>query len=129
MQEQHLYEYAVIRWVPQVERDEFINIGVMLFCKRAKTLDMVYHLDDVRLAAFHPLFDLVELKAHLVALENICRGQLSGGPISQLDMASRFRWLTAMRSTTIQTSRVHPGLCYHPADTLDKLFRQLVLLP
>ena len=129
MQEQHLYEYAVIRWVPQVERDEFINIGVMLYCKSAKTLSMVYHVDKSRLASFNPLFDLEEVKSHLSALENICKGLPSGGPIAQLDVASRFRWLTAMRSTTIQTSRVHPGLCFNPSDTLDKLFRQLVLLP
>jgi hypothetical protein len=129
MQEQHLFEYAVIRWVPQVERDEFVNIGVILYCSRKKDLSMTYHLDTSRLAAFNPLFDFQELELHLTALQNICAGAKIGGPIADLDAASRFRWLTAVRSTTIQTSRVHPGYCFSPQDTLRKLYKQLVLLP
>jgi hypothetical protein len=129
MQEQHLFEYAVVRWVPQVERDEFVNIGVILYCSRKKDLSMVYHLDTSRLSAFNPLFDPQELELHLTALQDICSGGKNGGPIANLDAASRFRWLTAMRSTTIQTSRVHPGFCVSPQDTLTKLYRQLVLLP
>jgi hypothetical protein len=69
MQEQHLFEYAVIRWVPQVERDEFVNIGVILYCSRKKDLSMTYHLDTSRLAAFNPLFDLQELELHLTVPE------------------------------------------------------------
>ncbi|MEJ7559712.1 MAG: DUF3037 domain-containing protein [Pedobacter sp.] len=128
MQEQHLYEYAVIRWVPQVERDEFVNIGIILYCSRKKQLYMNYHLDNARLAAFNSLFDFEELEAHLIAFQNICAGLKTGGPIADLDPASRFRWLTAIRSTTIQTSRVHPGYCNQPEHTLIKLHNQLVLL-
>lgn len=129
MQEQLLYEYAVIRWVPQVERDEFINIGVILYCAKKKVIDMIYHLDSKRLAAFNPLFDFMELDLHLSAFKNICSGLKVGGPIADLDAASRFRWLTALRSTTIQTSRIHPGFCCSPEDTLTKLYQQMVLLP
>ncbi|MBC7567142.1 MAG: DUF3037 domain-containing protein [Pedobacter sp.] len=128
MQEHHLFEYAVIRWVPQVEREEFINIGVILYCARHKSLNMIYHLDNSRLAAFNPLFDLQELELHLSAFQNICSGSNRGGPIAELDAVSRFRWLTAIRSTTIQTSRVHPGFCFSSMDTLTKLHQQLVLL-
>jgi hypothetical protein len=129
MQEQLLYEYAVIRWVPQVERDEFVNIGVILYCAKKKALDMVYYLDRERLAAFNPKFDFEELDLHLSAFKNICSGLKLGGPIAELDAASRFRWLTALRSTTIQTSRIHPGYCCIPEDTLTKLYQQMVLLP
>jgi hypothetical protein len=129
MQEQHLFEYAVIRWVPQVERDEFVNIGVILYCSKHKDLSMVYHLEPSRLAAFNQLFDMQELQLHLTAFQDICAGSKMGGPIAELDAASRFRWLTAVRSTTIQTSRVHPGYCHSPQDTLTKLYKQLVLLP
>ena len=128
MQERHLFEYAVIRWVPQVERDEFVNIGVILFCSRKKVLSMLYHLDSSRLAAFNPSYDAVELGQHLLALQNICAGSIGAGPIAELDLASRFRWLTAMRSTIIQTSRVHPGYCLSPEETILKLQQQLVLL-
>ena len=128
MQEQHLFEYAVIRWVPQVERDEFVNIGVILYCARGKALQMSFHLDVARLSVFNPLFDEAELNRHLSAFQAICDGQSIGGPIALLDAPSRFRWLTAIRSTTIQTSRVHPGYCVNPQETLKKLHRQLVLL-
>jgi hypothetical protein len=128
MQEQHLFEYAVIRWVPQVERDEFVNIGVILFCAKQKVLSMNYQLDKLRLSAFNPLFDQEELEVHLTAFKNICAGIKIGGPIAELDAASRFRWLTAMRSTIIQTSRVHPGYCCSPEDTLLKLQKQMVSL-
>lgn len=129
MQEQNLYEYAVVRWVPQVERDEFVNIGVILYCAKMKSLDMVYHLDHARLTAFNPIFDFKELALHLTAFKNICSGLKVGGPIADLDAASRFRWLTALRSTTIQTSRIHPGYCCSPENTLMKLHQQMVLLP
>jgi len=129
MQEQHLYEYAVIRWVPQVERDEFINVGVILYCARKKALEMCYHLDLPRLIAFNPLFEQEDLVQHLNAFKGICAGSKEGGPIAQLDAPSRFRWLTATRSTTIQTSRVHPGYCFSPQEMLLKLHQQMVLLP
>ncbi|MGY4385798.1 hypothetical protein ACVWYN_002846 [Pedobacter sp. UYP24] len=129
MQEQQLYEYAVIRWVPQVERDEFVNIGVIMYCSKHKYLKVVYELDYKRLFSFNGLYNELEVEPHLMAIDFICNGNLTGGPIALLDLASRFRWLTAMRSTTIQTSRVHPGFCLNPQETLAKLFKQLVLLP
>ena len=126
MQQKHLFEYAVIRVVPRVEREEFLNIGVMLYCAKLKFLQAKYLLDPGRLAAFSKDVDLAELREHVCAFERICLGEKEAGPIGKLDMASRFRWLTAARSTVLQTSKVHPGFCEDAAETLEKLFEQLV---
>ncbi|QJB30389.1 DUF3037 domain-containing protein [Chitinophaga oryzae] len=128
MQDQHLYEYAVIRVVPRVEREEFLNAGVMLYCKKQQFLQMRYTLDEARLRALCPAIDISELAAYLCAIEKICNGGRQGGPIGMLDLASRFRWLTATRSTIVQTSRTHGGLCTDAAATLQRLYEQLVLL-
>jgi len=128
MQDRHLFEYAVIRVVPRVEREEFLNIGIVLFCTKQKFLKMKYVLDEERLKAFSNKIDIEELKEHLHSFERICSGDQNGGPIAQLDIASRFRWLTATRSTVLQTSKVHPGLCNSDAgDTLERLFKELVV--
>lgn len=127
MQEKHLFEYAVIRVVPRVEREEFMNVGVILFCKKEKFLQVKFNIDEQRLCAFANDIDCDELKNHFVSIERICLGDKAGGPIAQLDMASRFRWLTATRSTVVQPSKVHPGFCSNAADTLAKLFNELVL--
>jgi len=128
MQDRHLFEYAVIRVVPRVEREEFLNIGIVLFCTKQKFLKMKYVLDEERLKAFSNKIDIEELKEHLHSFERICSGDQNGGPIAQLDIASRFRWLTATRSTVLQTSKVHPGLCNSDAgDTLERLFNELVV--
>lgn len=124
MPEQPLYEYAVIRVVPKVEREEFMNVGVILLCKQKRYIGCIITLNEARLKAFSPELDLGELQAFAEGFEKTCRGE---GPIGQLDPASRFRWLTAMRSTILQTSRVHPGLCAGPEDTLARLHRELVL--
>jgi hypothetical protein len=124
-----LYEYAVVRVVPRVEREEFLNVGVVLYCRQKRSLDVRMELDEARLLSLAPGADPVEIRAYLDASVRICRGEPGGGPIASLDAAGRFRWLTAVRSTVIQTSRVHPGLCEGAAETIDKLFRQLVLLP
>lgn len=127
MQDRHLFEYAVIRVVPRVEREEFLNIGIVLFCTKQKFLKMKYVLDEVRLKAFSAKIDIEELKEHLHSFERICAGNQNGGPIAQLEIASRFRWLTATRSTILQTSKVHPGLCKADAgETLERLFDELV---
>jgi len=126
MQQKHLFEYAVIRVVPRVEREEFLNIGVMLYCAKLKFLQARYLLDQDRLTAFSKEIDLAELKDHVCAFERICIGDKDAGPIGKLDMASRFRWLTAARSTVLQTSKVHPGFCDDAGETLEKLFEQLV---
>src|ERR1700740_563090 len=99
MQENNLFEYAVIRVVPRVEREEFLNVGVILYCAKLKFLQARYHLDGQRLTAICKELDLEEIRAHICAFEHICRGDEDGGPIGKLDMASRFRWLTAARST------------------------------
>jgi len=123
-----LFEYAVIRVVPRVEREEFMNIGIVMYCVKQKFLQMRYVLDDGRLQAFSPKLDIEELKQHLLSFERICAGDPEGGPIAKLDIASRFRWLTATRSTVLQTSKTHPGLCITSAqETIDKLFGQLVV--
>jgi hypothetical protein len=128
MQDKHLFEYAVIRVVPRVEREEFLNIGIVMYCVKQKFLQMKYVLDEERLRSFSPKLDIEELKTHLNSFERICSGDAAGGPIAQLDIASRFRWLTATRSTILQTSKVHPGLCISSAtETLDRLYEQLVV--
>lgn len=127
MQEQHLFEYAVIRIVPRVEREEFVNAGVVLYCRPQKFLDVLFVLDEDRLRALDPELDIAEVKEYLCAFERICKGAPGSGPIGLLDMPSRFRWLTAARSTVVQCSRVHPGLCTDASATIRKLLEQLVL--
>lgn len=128
MQERQLFEYAIIRVVPRPEREEFLNVGVILYCKNAAYLAMRYTIDNIKLAGFCDDGCMVELKEHLAAFEEICNGNKSStSPIAKLDKASRFRWLTATRSTILQSSKVHPGLCIDPSATLDRLFEQLVL--
>jgi len=126
MQDKHLFEYAVIRVVPRVEREEFLNVGVILYCVSKKFLHTRFHLDEDRLHAFASGINIDEVKERLNAFSQVCKGAAEGGPIGQLPLASRFRWLTAARSTIVQTSPVHPGLCIDPQVTLDKLFEQLV---
>lgn len=126
MQENHLFEYAVLRIVPRVEREEFINVGVILYCKKHAYLHTLFTLDEKRLLAIDPLANILDIQCHLQALEQISAGELKAGPIAALDIASRFRWLTAKRSTVVQTSAVHPGLCKDPKETLTRLHAQLV---
>jgi hypothetical protein len=123
----HLYEYAVIRVMPRVEREEFLNVGVIIYTRKPKFLEAVYHMDEKRLAAFCSHLDLTDLEANLNSFVRICKGDADAGPIAKLDNAGRFRWLTATRSTIVQCSKVHPGFCHDPKETLDKLFQQLVL--
>ncbi|MBS7563596.1 DUF3037 domain-containing protein [Mucilaginibacter sp. Bleaf8] len=128
MPEPHLFEYAVIRVVPRVEREEFLNIGVILYCPKQKFLQCQFTINEDRIRAFAPVLDIDELKGNIEAFEKICNGGKGGGPIGMLDIASRFRWLTATRSTVVQASKVHPGLCNCEAhQTLTKLHAQQVL--
>lgn len=127
MQEKHLFEYAVIRVVPRVEREEFLNVGVILFCKQQKFLHTIYQLNKERLKAFSPNLDLEEVEAHLHAFERISSGGTNSGPIGKLGPAERFRWLTATRSTVVQTSKVHPGFCSDLPGAIQKLQEELVL--
>ena len=127
MQESHLFEYAIIRIVPKAEREEFLNVGVILYCQQPKFLQAKFTLDETRICSFSSSVNIAELKEYLQAFERICKGGKEGGPIGELDLASRFRWLTAARSTVVQTSKVHPGLCKDPGEELVKLYGQLVL--
>jgi len=127
MQEKHLYEYAVIRLVPKVEREEFLNVGIILFSKQAKFLKALFEVDETRLSVFCKDLDKDEICTNLDSFKKICEGDKKGGPIAQLDMPSRFRWLTAVRSSIIQTSRPHPGMTNDLDKTLNRLFKELVL--
>lgn len=127
MQDKHLYEYAVIRVVPRVEREEFLNVGVVVFCKNEKYLQVRYELAPEKLRILSPELDIDQLEKNLQSFEKICLGTKDGGPIAQMDIPSRFRWLTAVRSSVIQTSRPHPGLCTDLEKTLTRLHEELVL--
>lgn len=122
-----LFEYAVIRFVPRVEREEFLNVGVILFCKSLNFLDTRCSLDEKKLCFFKDDQIVDEFKTYLATFEKIARGEAHSGSIAEMDKASRFRWLSATRSTILQTSRVHPGFCDNPEEMLERLFQQLVL--
>ena len=127
MQDNQLFEYAIIRVVPRVEREEFLNVGVIVYCSSQQFLQTVFTLDELRLTALFPEVNVEEVRDHLRAFERISEGKEDAGPIAGLDMASRFRWLTARRSTVLQTSPVHPGLCKNAGDTIKQLHQQLVV--
>lgn len=122
----HLFEYAVIRVMPRVEREEFINVGVILFCASQRFLQASMLLNKNRLLALNQEIDLDCVEENLEAMVQICKGGQHTGPIGQLDLAGRFRWLTATRSTIIQASKVHPGFCKDAHETLEKLVQELV---
>ena len=127
MQNRFTYEYAVIRVVPKVEREEFINIGVIMFCKRKKYIGIKYHIDEKRLQVFSKYIDVNLINDYLKAWENVCKGGRVGGRIGEEEKSFRFRWLTANRSSIIQSSSVHPGLCVEPEKVLEELFELYVL--
>jgi len=127
MQEKHLYEYAVIRVVPRVEREEFINAGIILFCKRKRFVKVLYTVNEARLLSLCPDMDVQQLALNLESFERIARGAKDGGPIAVFEAAERFRWLTAIRSSVIQTSRPHPGFSDDLDATAQRLFETVVL--
>ena len=127
MQEKHLYEYAVIRVVPMVEREEFLNVGIILFCKKAKFITVLYAVNEAKLQCFTSDLDVEQLLLNVQAFAKVAHGEKLGGPIGQFDIPSRFRWLTALRSSVIQTSRPHPGLCDDLELTAKRLLQELVL--
>ncbi|PSL04905.1 DUF3037 domain-containing protein [Cecembia rubra] len=126
MQEKHLYEYAILRVVPKVEREEFINVGVLLCCKKENFLCCKVQLDKSKLHALDPEADFSILSDYIKSLELICEGKNELSPISLQDSASRFRWLTAPRSSMLQTSRPHGGLSADLESTLEDLFNTYV---
>ncbi|WP_066221804.1 DUF3037 domain-containing protein [Formosa haliotis] len=127
MQDLKLYEYAIIRVVPKVEREEFINIGIILFSKHEKFISVLYAIPSEKIKLFCEDFDLDQLQKNMKAFQKIATGSADGGPIALMDIPSRFRWLTAVRSSSIQTSRPHPGMCADLNKTAQRLFEDLVL--
>lgn len=121
-----VFEYAVIRVVPVVEREEFINVGVVLFCKEMDFLAVKIAVNESKLQAIAPQLDLKLVLDYLNSFQLIVEGQKSGGEISEYIPAERFRWLTATRSTILQCSKVHPGLCENPEQILGHLFIHFV---
>ncbi|RZJ27903.1 MAG: DUF3037 domain-containing protein, partial [Flavobacterium sp.] len=111
MHDKQLYEYAVIRVVPKVEREEFLNVGIILFCKKANIVKVKFNIDEPRLNSFTSDLDIDQITRNLDSFVKIGLGLDTGGPIAKFDVPSRFRWLTAERSSVIQTSRPHPGMC------------------
>lgn len=127
MQGKHIYEYAVIRIVPRVEREEFMNIGIILFSKKVHYIKAKYIINENKLKCFTTDLDIDSLRINLQSFDKICTGDKSGGYIASLEVHERFRWLTAIRSTSIQTSRPHPGFSSDLDKTFDKLFDEFVL--
>ena len=122
----HSYDYAVIRVVPRVEREEFVNVGVILSCPARDFLEACIELEPARLLALDPGIDLELVRTHLAPFPLVCRGGADAGPIGQLAPRERFHWLTAPRSTMIQTSAVHTGRATDPALALQKLLARMV---
>jgi len=123
------FDYAVIRVVPRVEREELINAGVILFCLEQDFLQARVEVNEPRLRALWPEADVELIRQHLDAIPKICAGSPDGGPIARLSLRERFHWLVAPRSTIIQVSAVHAGLCDSPERALDELFEQMVRVP
>jgi hypothetical protein len=123
------FEYAVLRVVPRVERGEFINAGVVLYCRADRYLGARVRLDPVRLRALDPGVDLEAVRAHLEAVRSVCAGGPEGGSVGQLPLGERFGWLVAPRSTVVQPSPVHTGLTDDPEAELERLLSRMVLPP
>ena len=126
MQEVKIYEYAVIRLVPKVEREEFFNIGLVMFSKKAKYIRVEFHLCPDKFALMHSKLDYEDIQQNLENFKAIANGEECGGEISKLEIPERFRWLTAVRSSVVQTSRPHPGKTVDLDATFDRLFEELV---
>jgi hypothetical protein len=126
MQEDKIYEYAVIRLVPKVEREEFFNIGLVMFSKKEKYIRVEFYLCPDKFRLMHSKLDYDDIIQNLESFQKIANGEKDAGPIAQLDIPERFRWLTAIRSSVVQTSRPHPGKSKDLDKTFGKLFEELV---
>lgn len=126
MQEDKIYEYAVIRLVPKVEREEFFNIGLVMFSKKEKFIKVEFYLCPDKFKLMHSKLDYEDIIQNLESFQKIANGDKNGGPIALLDIPERFRWLTAVRSAVVQTSRPHPGKSKDLNITFGKLFEELV---
>lgn len=126
MPTRNAFEYAIIRVVPRIERGEAINVGVVVLCRAARFLDARFLRNTERLRVFAPQLDLEQIEQQFADMLRICQGGAHAGPLGELPVYERFRWLTAPRSTIIQASPVHCGLCADPATALEHLTHQLV---
>jgi hypothetical protein len=127
MQDKFVFKYAIIRIVPKVEREEFFNVGVIVFCKRKKFLDIKYNISEDKLKAFSSEIKLELLNDYLKAWKLVCEGNSASGKIGQLELSERFGWLTASRSTIIQSSKTYSGLESDPEKALEDIFEMYVL--
>lgn len=127
MQEPKFYEYAIIRLVPRVERQEFINVGLILYSKDGKYLKSRTHIDPNKVSSFNSELNIDEVHRNLDAFNAICSGDKIAGPMAMEDLPSRFRWLTATRSSSIQTSKPHVGSSKNLEETFERLYQELVV--
>jgi hypothetical protein len=129
MPDRCIYDYAIIRVVPRVEREEFINVGVIVSCPARKFLEARIELDEKRLLALDPSLDIESIRAHLAAIPTICAGGEQAGPIGKLTQRERFHWLVAPRSAIIQTSPAHTGYCEDQENLMESLLDKMVRPP
>lgn len=122
-----LYEFAIIRFVPKVEREEFVNVGLLLFCKQKRELLGEVYLDENKVSLFSSEVCLEDLKEHLDSFVSIAKALPNSGAIGQMEVSERFRWLAAIKSSCIQVSRPHPGRADDLDDEFKRLFNQLIL--
>jgi hypothetical protein len=120
------FDYAVLRVVPRVERQEFLNTGVIILCRERRYLQAKVMVDEVRLRALWPLLEIEAIRQHADAIVRICAGDSSADPIAALSQSERFHWLTSPRSTMMQSSPVHTGICHDTQALLDRLYAQMV---
>lgn len=120
----HLYEYAVVRYMPRVEREEFVNVGLVMMCKRRRWIRVRIALDEAKVAVLSPDTNLNDVHKQLEAFTRVAEGR--NRHTAGLEIHERFRWLTAVRSACITTSRPHPGICNDLDFTFDTLFAELV---
>jgi len=124
--DQYSYDYAIVRVVPRVEREEFLNVGVILSCPAKDFLDARIELNEERIAVFDSTLDIESIRTHLAVIPAICAGGEQAGPIGQLSQRERFHWLVAPRSTVIQISAPHSGTCTDPQVALERLMDTMV---
>ncbi len=116
----------MLRYVPRVEREEFVNVGLAMMCKRRRWIKVAVILPERKLCAMCPDTDCEALARQLQAFVDIAEGKRSAGPVAQYPVEERFRWISAVKSSVIQTSRPHPGLCDDLESTFSRLFAELV---
>ena len=126
MRDQFSYDYAIVRVVPKVDREEFVNVGVIVSCPARNFLEARIEINEQRLTALDPNLDVESARAHLASIPAICAGGEQAGPIGELTQRQRFDWLIAPRSTIIQTSAAHSGTCDDPSAALEHLLETMV---